>query len=119
VPRPLRSLARLALNALGVIVLVGVVMAATETALPPGDAASDLLRRPIAFARDIFATGVAPLFCGLIGAVLSAFLGVGWLASLLVQKTPPAPSGLRCRACGYDLRATPERCPECGVVPEK
>jgi len=54
---------------------------------------------------------------------------VPWWLLLLLSSVLPVATLLRnsrrkarvangcCRACGYDLRATPERCPECGAVP--
>jgi hypothetical protein len=44
---------------------------------------------------------------GLPAGVLTAVVAVLW------RTRPPSPG--RCR-CGYDLRATPGRCPECGTA---
>jgi hypothetical protein len=43
---------------------------------------------------------------------IAVFTGVA--AWIFYRKGRSVPQGL-CPACGYDLRATPERCPECGT----
>ena len=42
----------------------------------------------------------------------------GFAAILLqqIERRRPAPKPGTCPVCGYDLRATPQRCPECGAV---
>jgi predicted Zn-ribbon and HTH transcriptional regulator len=42
--------------------------------------------------------------------MLTAAVVCAWLSAR--HKRSPD----RCIKCGYDLRATPERCPECGTV---
>jgi hypothetical protein len=49
-----------------------------------------------------------------LAAVVSLVLPMTWIISSSRRRTH-ARSGL-CPACGYDLRATSERCPECGTT---
>jgi hypothetical protein len=57
----------------------------------------------------------------LLFVMLSSLLPVIWLAKRVdrwINRRKQANSGV-CRECGYDLRATPDRCPECGTIQGK
>jgi hypothetical protein len=50
-----------------------------------------------------------------------AFLPACWVTSripAILQRRERIRRGL-CPSCGYDLRASPDRCPECGTIPTK
>ena len=47
-----------------------------------------------------------------VAATLSG--GMGWISWLKYRRRYRRDRAGMCPACGYDLRATPDRCPECG-----
>jgi hypothetical protein len=48
--------------------------------------------------------------------VLMLVLPIRWVSAYIGARQTSSRIGC-CRKCGYDLRGTPDRCPECGTVP--
>jgi hypothetical protein len=52
--------------------------------------------------------------------LLTAMMPVAWSRSWILHRRRQRRARLGLSSqCGYDLRATPDRCPECGTIPDK
>ena len=65
-------------------------------------------------------SGPLTLYAAIAAGALAAtlpFLGFSWFTKRRRQKR--LASSTHCQTCSYDLRASPERCPECGTIPAR
>ncbi len=62
----------------------------------------------------------AYVFVLTIASLLSLGAIAAWVFSLFQHRRALKRATYHlCPTCGYDLRATPDRCPECGAIPNK
>ena len=58
--------------------------------------------------------------CAAFSAVACFFAVIGVIDAIARQRQTRAKLLRTCRGCGYDLRATPDACPECGApIPDE
>jgi hypothetical protein len=96
-----------------------VVKMPVSTMVPPGRAGPIAPAAPLAQLKyGVRAVGIRLWMIVLASAIVPALWG--WRAEVWRRRIrkEDRQSARRCLACGYDMRATPGRCPECGETSE-
>ena len=70
------------------------------------------LGRDLMDVKQIFLCSISIWYLVLSTAILPVIV-------VFLRLRPRRPRPGYCQQCGYDLRATPDRCPECGTIPKK
>jgi hypothetical protein len=81
----------------------------------------------VTYSTHVWATSYAHPYVHIFGfyvPVVAAFCSnaifpAWWIVARSREKWMARHAPGCCLVCGYDLRATPERCPECGTTPSK
>ena len=78
------------------------------------------LTAPLRIPFQVIGRGIEPSGRAMLAILFAVTFPVAWFVHTFIENFRSLRRELNrglCETCGYDLRATPDRCPECGAIP--